>query len=272
MTDEKNLKEVVLEARHVSAGYGDRLIAKEMDLQVRKSDILSIIGPNGSGKSTLLKALARLLPVSQGEIFLQGKNLQEMKEGEIARVMAVMPQSSEFPGDVTVRELVSLGRMPYRGFFTEFGKKDKEVVDRALELTNMVVYQHRSVMALSGGERQRARLALALAQEPQILLLDEPTTYLDIRHQLDLMLLIRRLHRQLGLTVVMVLHDLNHVARFSSRVVAVKDGRIAADGSVEDVFQEDLIRQLYGVENTILTLEQAGHKHLVCLPHNIISA
>ena len=265
-------KNIVLEARHVQAGYGERLIARDMSLQVNSGDVLSIIGPNGSGKSTLLKALARLLPLKSGEIILEGKNIQNMNEKEIAQIMAVMPQSTEFPGDVTVRELVSLGRMPYRGFFDEFGTKDKAVVDRALELTNMTEYQHRSVMALSGGERQRARLALALAQEPRVLLLDEPTTYLDIRHQLDLMLLIRRLHKELGLTVVMVLHDLNHVARFSSRVVAVKAGQIIADGSVEEVFQEDLIRELYGVENTIMELEQSGQKHLVCLPHNIISA
>lgn len=259
----------LLEARDLQAGYGERLIARGMSLQVYPSEIISIIGPNGSGKSTLLKALARLLPVSGGEIYLQGKNIWSLPEREVACRMAVMPQSTDFPGDVTVRELVSLGRMPHRGFFSEFGARDAQAVDRALELTDMTGYQHRSIMALSGGERQRARLALALAQEPELLLLDEPTTYLDIRHQLDLMLLVHSLHDELGLTVVMVLHDLNHAARFSSRVVAVKDGRIMADGSVRDVFREELIRSLYGVENTILELEEGGQRHLVCLPHDV---
>ena len=136
----------------------------------------------------------------------------------------------------------------------------------------MLAYQHRSIMALSGGERQRARLAMALAQEPELLLLDEPTTYLDIRHQLDLMILVGQLHRELGLTVVMVLHDLNHVARFSNRVVALQKGKIVADGSVQEVFTEKLIARLYGVENTIMELEQFGQRNLVCLPHNVISA
>lgn len=267
-----NDKDVILEAKQVQAGYGDKIIAHDLSLQIYQGDVLSIIGPNGSGKSTLLKAMARLLPMSRGQVLLHGQDMHSLSEKQIARAMAVMPQSMDFPGDITVRELVSLGRLPYRGFFDEFGAKDKQVVDRVLRLTNMLAYQHRSIMALSGGERQRARLAMALAQEPELLLLDEPTTYLDIRHQLDLMLLVRQLHRELGLTVVMVLHDLNHVARFSNRVLALQKGKIVADGSVQEVFTEKLIAELYGVENTIMELEQSGQKHLVCLPHNVISA
>lgn len=265
-------QEIMLETKGLQAGYGERMIVSNADLQVQRGDILSIIGPNGSGKSTLLKAMARLLPLKQGQVLLHGRDMHELSEKQIAKVMAVMPQSMDFPSDITVRELVSLGRLPYRGFFAEFGSKDKEAVSRVLRLTNLEAYQQRSIMALSGGERQRARLAMALAQEPELLLLDEPTTYLDIRHQLDLMLLIRKLHRELGLTVVMVLHDLNHVARFSSRVVAVQKGKIVADGSVQDVFKEKLIADLYGVENTVMELEKAGEKHLICLPHGVISA
>ena len=265
-------QDIMLEARGLQAGYGERMIVSSADLQVQRGDILSIIGPNGSGKSTLLKAMARLLPLKQGQVLLHGRDMHELSEKQIAKVMAVMPQSMDFPSDITVRELVSLGRLPYRSFFDEFGTKDKEAVSRVLGLTNLEAYQHRSIMALSGGERQRARLAMALAQEPELLLLDEPTTYLDIRHQLDLMLLIRKLHKELGLTVVMVLHDLNHVARFSSRVVAVQKGKIVADGSVQEVFKEELIADLYGVENTVMELEEAGEKHLICLPHGVISA
>ena len=266
-----NDKDVILEAKQVQAGYGGKIITHDVSLQIYHGDVLSIIGPNGSGKSTLLKSMARLLPMSRGQVLLHGQDMHSLSEKQIARAMAVMPQSMDFPGDITVRELVSLGRLPYRGFFDEFGAKDKQVVDRVLRLTNMWAYQHRSIMALSGGERQRARLAMALAQEPELLLLDEPTTYLDIRHQLDLMLLVRQLHRELGLTVVMVLHDLNHVARFSNRVVALQKGKIVADGSVQEVFTEKLIAELYGVENTIMELEQSGQRHLVCLPHNVIT-
>lgn len=261
---------MMLKVKNINVGYGEQLVAKDMSLSIQQSEIVSIIGPNGSGKSTLLKAMARLLPLHSGEIFLQDRNIYSMNEKEVARIMAVMPQSTSFPGDITVRELVSLGRMPYRGFFDDFNKKDSEAVDRALELTNMTKFQHRSVLALSGGERQRARLALALAQEPQVLLLDEPTTYLDVRHQLELMLLVHQLHDELGLTVIMVLHDLNHAARFSSRLVAVKDGHIIADGNVQEVFTEKNIRTLYGVENTIMELTESGQHHLVCLPHDTV--
>ncbi|MCR5176663.1 MAG: ABC transporter ATP-binding protein [Anaerovibrio sp.] len=261
---------MMLEAKNLNVGYGSRLIVKNINLSVASSDIISIIGPNGSGKSTLLRALARLLPVASGEIRLSGEDINKKNEKEIAKLMAFMPQSTDFPGDITVRELVSLGRMPYRGFLDEFGERDFQAINRALELTNMTIYQHRSVLALSGGERQRARLALALAQEPQLLMLDEPTTYLDIRHQLELMMLIHQLHDDLGLTVIMVLHDLNHAARFSNRIVAIKDGAILADGNVNRVFSEDNIKTLYGVENTILTLEEGGQKHLVCLPHDLV--
>lgn len=263
------MSQPILEAQHLSIAYGKKLVAKDMSLKVYPGDIISIIGPNGSGKSTLLKALARLLPLHKGRVLLEGQDMAEMKEKEIACRMAVMPQSTEFPGDFTVRELVAMGRMPYRGLLSEFTRTDAAAVNRALELTNMLIYQHRSVLSLSGGERQRARLALALAQEPKILLLDEPTTYLDIRHQLELMLLIHKLHAELGLTVVMVLHDLNHAARFSNRIVAVENGCIMEDGTVKEVFLPNTIQKLYGVENTILTLEEAGQRHLVCLPHGI---
>ena len=265
-------QDIILAAKGLQAGYGERMIVRDVDLQVQRGDILSIIGPNGSGKSTLLKAMARLLPLNKGQVLLHGKDMHELPEKQIARMMAVMPQSMDFPADITVRELVSLGRMPYRGLFDAFGAKDKAVVDRVLALTNLADYQQRSIMALSGGERQRARLAMALAQEPELLLLDEPTTYLDIRHQLDLMLLIKSLHEKLGLTVAMVLHDLNHVARFSSRIVALQKGKIVADGSVQEVFKEKLIAALYGVENTVMELDAAGEKYLICLPHGVRSA
>ena len=250
--------------------YGERIIAENISLEVKQAEIISIIGPNGSGKSTLLRALGRLLPVNKGDIILKGKSINKMSEKDVARILAIMPQSADFPGDMTVRDLVTMGRMPYRGFLDELGKKDKEIVDKTLALTNLTHYQYRRVMSLSGGERQRVRLVLALAQEPEILLLDEPTTYLDIRHQLELMDLINRLHEELNLTVVMVLHDLNHAARYSDRIIALKDGKIIADGKVEDVFKEQLIRQLYGVENKIFTMEQAGHKELICLPSDVI--
>lgn len=260
----------ILCAHNVQIGYGERIIAENISLEVKQAEIISIIGPNGSGKSTLLRALGRLLPVNKGDIILKGKSINKMSEKDVARILAIMPQSADFPGDMTVRDLVTMGRMPYRGFLDEQGKKDKEIVDKTLALTNLTHYQYRRVMSLSGGERQRVRLALALAQEPEILLLDEPTTYLDIRHQLELMDLIHRLHEELNLTVMMVLHDLNHAARYSDRIIALKDGKIIADGKVEDVFKEQLIRQLYGVENKIFTMEQAGHKELICLPSDVI--
>ena len=258
-----------VEARCVTLGYGAKVISPHLDLRIDKPEIVSIIGPNGSGKSTLLKALSRLLPPTSGSILLDGKNIHQMRPNDVARIMAVLPQSVQAPSDITVFDLVAYGRSPYQKIFAKVSEGDKDRMLEAIQATGMIEFIHRRLDTLSGGERQRAWLAMALAQQPKILMLDEPTTYLDIFHQLELMKLVQRLHQEMRIAVVMVLHDLNHAARFSNRVIAVKSGEIFADGAVADVFTADTIKRLYGVETTVMTIEQGGNSHLVCFPHDI---
>ncbi|MDU4960323.1 MAG: ABC transporter ATP-binding protein [Sporomusaceae bacterium] len=258
-----------VEARGVTLGYGTKVIAPRIDLRIDKPEIVSIIGPNGSGKSTLLKALSRLLPPQAGGILLDGRDIQQMNPNAVARIMAVLPQSVQAPADLTVFDLVAYGRSPYQGLFSKATDADQDCIWEAIRATGVEAFAYRRLDTLSGGERQRAWLAMALAQEPQILLLDEPTTYLDIFHQLELMNLVQRLQRERQITVVMVLHDLNHAARFSQRIIAVKQGTVFADGRVEEVFTAANLRQLYGVETTVMTVEQGGCSHLVCFPHDI---
>lgn len=260
---------MILEAKDLKLQYGNEVIINELNFFVQRPQIISIIGPNGSGKSTLLKSLGRLLTPSSGTVLLDGREIHNLPSAETARKLAILPQSAAAPPDMTVYDLVKYGRMPYQGFFTALNDEDRAAIDEALRAVGLSLKQNRCLDALSGGERQRAWLALALAQQPEILLLDEPTTYLDIHHQLELMQLIQKLHYDLKITVIMVLHDLNHAARFSHRLVAVKDGCILADGAVDEVFTSANIRQLYNVENSIMRLNEGGVEHLVCLLHDV---
>jgi len=257
-----------IEARTVKLGYGGKVILPGVDLLLNKPEIISIIGPNGSGKSTLLKALSRLLTPLGGSVLLDGKDIHRLPPREVARLMAILPQAAQAPGDMTVYDLVVYGRLPYKRLFERLTAADEAAILVAAEAVGLPDMLYRRLDSLSGGEKQRAWLAMALAQEPHLLLLDEPTTYLDIHHQLELMKLIGRLHRERQLTVLMVLHDLNHAARFSQRLIAVKNGRIFADGPVDEVFTAATLRTLYEVETTVMTLEHGGHSQLVCFAHD----
>ncbi len=253
----------------ITLKYGERTIIKDLTLDISKPEIVTIIGPNGSGKSTLLKALCRLLEPAAGTVYLDSKNINKMSTEEVARTMAVMAQSANAPAGTTVEELVSYGRMPYRKFFDGLGKEDRIAIDEAIAFTELGPLRTRLVHTLSGGERQRAWLAMALAQQPQVLLLDEPTTYLDVHHQLELMELVVRLHNEMGLTVIMVLHDLNHAARYSERLIALKKGAIMADGPTEEVFVEPIIESLYDVQAVIMHVEANGNVYPVCFPYSV---
>lgn len=256
-----------LTATSLQLQYGTRLIAKDMSVSFMKPEIVSIIGPNGSGKSTLLKALGRLLEPTAGAVHLDGQDMKDLSSETIARLLSVLPQSAQAPGDMTIRDLVSCGRMPYQTLFSSLKTEDQKAIDEALEATGLLKMQHRPLTALSGGERQRAWLAMALAQEPHILLLDEPTTYLDIRHQLELMQLVKRLHTTRGITVIMVLHDLNHAAQYSHRLIAVKGGEIVADGTVKEVFTKENIETIYDVKARVTEMEIDGQPYPVCFPY-----
>lgn len=256
-----------IRAENITLQYGPRKIIDGLTLDFGRPEIVTIIGPNGSGKSTLLKSLCRLLEPTAGTVLLDMKDINKMSTEQVARTISVMAQSAQAPGGITVEELVRYGRMPYQKFFEGLTAEDSAAVEAAISFTELDALRDRKVMTLSGGERQRAWLAMALAQQPKILLLDEPTTYLDVHHQLELMELVLKLHREQGLTIIMVLHDLNHAARYSQRLIALKKGRIVADGPTEQVFTEPVIENLYDVRAVIMHLEQDGVKYPVCFPY-----
>ncbi len=258
-----------LHTQQITLKYGERTIIQNLSLDISKPEIVTIIGPNGSGKSTLLKALCRLLEPASGTVYLNSKDINKMSTEEVARTLAVMAQSANAPAGTTVEELVCYGRMPYRKFFDGMSHEDKQAVEEAIAFTELAPLRTRLVHTLSGGERQRAWLAMALAQKPKILLLDEPTTYLDVHHQLELMELVVRLHKEMGLTVIMVLHDLNHAARYSERLIALKKGVIMADGATEEVFVQPIIEELYDVRAVIMQVEANGTKYPVCFPYSV---
>jgi iron complex transport system ATP-binding protein len=258
----------VLRADTVSIGYGQRIVVEDLSLELMKGGITALVGPNGSGKSTLLKTLARLLKPSTGEVYLNGTAISRISTSVVAQEIAVLPQGPVAPAGLTVGELVEQGRYPHAGPLKMLRKQDYSAISDAMRLTGMEDFANRSLDSLSGGERQRAWIALALAQETPVLLLDEPTTFLDIGHQLEVLELVEQLNRERGMTVVLVLHDLNHAARYASRMVALKDGEIVADGQPSEVMTAELLDFLFGVHAHIISDPETGKP--VCLPYAVV--
>lgn len=258
-----------LSIKNAALGYPQHIVASSISASFEKAEVVSIIGPNGSGKSTMLKALGRLLFPLSGAVYINGKDIAALSSNDNAKIMSILPQSAQAPNDMTVRDLAACGRMPYQSAFSQLTPDDKKAIDRALAACGLNKMQQRKLGALSGGERQRAWLSMALAQEPEILLLDEPTTYLDIHYQLELMELVHRLHSELNITVIMVMHDLNHAAKYSNRLIAVKNGAIVADDTVKKVFTKEILEPLYNVKMEIMEIETSGKKELVCFPYKL---
>lgn len=257
-----------LEARSIEVRYDRTIILSEMSLSIQAGQITALTGTNGSGKSTLLKAFARLLRPDRGSLYVDGKAISTLSSAQVARKLAILPQSPDIPDHVTVRELVEQGRYPHAGPLKMLKKQDHAAIDKALALTNMTEYRHRPLDALSGGERQRAWVALALAQSTSLLLLDEPTTYLDIRHQLEILELVRRLNREEGMTVVVVLHDLNQAARYADRMLVLQDGRIAEDGPPEQVLNVPMLERVFGIHAHVTQDPVSGRPYFI--PHAVV--
>lgn len=259
----------ILVSSNLEGGYVNRSVLHDLNLEVSQGEWLSILGANGSGKSTLLKLISRLLTPRQGTVLLNGKNIHRRPVREVARELALLPQQMVIPQGITVEQLVSLGRNPYQAWWQwELDQHSRQKVHEALAQTEMLRFSDRPVESLSGGERQRAFLALALAQDPQVLLLDEPTTFLDVRYQLELLDLLRELNRQQGLTIVTVLHDINLAARYSDHLAVLKDGRLYAIGSPQAVLTKEVIRETFGLEVEILQFRDAIFVHALrsCAP------
>ena len=249
---------VRLRAEAVRLAYGDRVVVDGLDLDVFGGTITAVIGPNGCGKSTLLRALGRLMKTRGGHVLLDGKRIDRMSTRQVATVLGVLPQAPVAPEGLSVADLVARGRHPHQAWYRQWSSDDETAVAEALRWTGMFDLADRPVDELSGGQRQRAWISMALAQGTDLLLLDEPTTFLDLAHQVDVLDLVERLHAETGRTVVMVLHDLNLAARYAQRLVAMKDGAIAAQGDPADVLTEDLLAEVFGLEARVVADPVAG--------------
>jgi iron complex transport system ATP-binding protein len=245
--------------------YGNHRVMDGLSLEVRHGEIVTIIGANGSGKSTLLKAISRNLKPQSGTVYLDGKAILSLDTKEVARTLAVLPQIHSVPDDFTVGDLVSYGRFPHLGAAGRLGYDDFDAVKRAIGLTKLTELRDRPVATLSGGEQQRAWIAMALAQEPRIMLLDEPTTFLDISHQFELLELISQLNREIGLTIIMVLHDLNQASRYSHRLIVLKDGGIYREGPPVEIISKKILSEVFHITGKIFTDQEYGSPYFLPL-------
>ncbi|GLR51014.1 ABC transporter ATP-binding protein [Shinella yambaruensis] len=252
------MKPHTLLANGLSAGYGETLILDGLDLAVPPGRITVIVGANACGKSTLLRTLSRLLPARKGQVLLDGKSIHRIPSRDLARTLGLLPQSPIAPEGITVADLVSRGRHPHQGVFSRWTREDDEAVAAALAATKTDDLSERPIDELSGGQRQRVWIAMALAQQTDLLLLDEPTTFLDISHQIEVLDLLTDLNQTRGTTIVMVLHDLNLAARYADHLVAMTKGRLHVAGPPEAVLTEDHVRQVFGLESRIITDPTSG--------------
>ncbi|MCW2164348.1 iron complex transport system ATP-binding protein [Microbacterium hydrothermale] len=252
-----------LTAEGVTLGYGDRTIVDSLDLSLPPGKVTAIVGANACGKSTLLKAMARLLSPTAGQVLLDGKAIHRMPTKQVARVLGLLPQSPVAPDGIAVSDLVSRGRHPHQGALSRWTRTDDDAVARALDATDTAHLADRHVDQLSGGQRQRVWIAMALAQETDVLLLDEPTTFLDISHQIDVLDLLTDLNRERGTTVAMVLHDLNLAARYADHLVAMAEGRIVAAGDPAEVLTEETVEEVFGLRSRIVADPLTGRPMIV---------
>ncbi len=239
----------VFDIKGLTFSYGTNEVIKGLDLSIKQGKVTTLIGANGCGKSTLFNLITKNLRPNSGEIRLEGKDISQVKLKDFARQVAIVHQYNTAPADISVEKLVAFGRTPYHGFGSlSNSEEDEEKIMRALEITNTEKLKDKAVAQLSGGQKQRVWIAMALAQDTKILFLDEPTTYLDIRYQLQILKLVRKLNEEYGMTVIMVLHDINQSLYYSDEIVAMKDGRITAQGKPEEIITSELIKNVYDVE------------------------
>ena len=248
-----------LSASDVSVGYGERSVIEKLSVDIKRGAVTSIVGPNGCGKSTLLRAMSRLLNPSHGEIVLDGKSIHDIPTRKLATKLGLLPQTPIAPDGIVVADLVGRGRTPHQGVLGRWSQQDYDIVAESLETTGISDLAERSIDELSGGQRQRVWIAMALAQRTDTLLLDEPTTYLDVKHQLDVLDLLTELNRDRGTTIVMVLHDLNLAARYSDELVAVSKGKVFAHGHPREVITKENVKSVFGIDSVIINDPVSDH-------------
>lgn len=251
----------VIKGKNLQIGYDKSIILDGIDIEIQKGEILTILGTNGCGKSTLLKTISRVIPAKNGDIYLEDNIIENIKTSDFAKKVGFVAQNNEIPEDLTVKEFIRYGRVPHKKWYEPFNNEDEEIVDWAMSICKIEKFANRKVMSLSGGERQKIWIAMVLAQKTDILLLDEPTTYLDICHQVEILELIKKLNRELKITIIMVLHDLNQALQYSDRVIVLKDKKKYAQGDVKEVLTPELVKVVYNVDCDLIECE--GKKHFI---------
>ncbi|RKD30648.1 ABC transporter ATP-binding protein [Lacrimispora algidixylanolytica] len=255
---------------NLDIAYDDDLIVESLDINIPHGKVTTIIGPNGCGKSTVLKAVGRILKPKNGMVYLNGDDIRTLSTKEIAKKMAILPQSPSAPSGLTVSELVAYGRFPHQKGFGKLTSEDKKIIQWALSVTKLTEFENREVDTLSGGQRQRVWISMALAQQTDLILLDEPTTYLDLAHQLEVLELLYDLNRRQGCTIAMVLHDLNLAARFSDYMIAIRSGKVIKHGTPEEVMTPDVLKEAFFIDAQVVHEPKTGRP--VCLTYNLLPA
>ncbi|MGW7055925.1 ABC transporter ATP-binding protein [Streptomyces sp. NPDC054888] len=263
MTNEKNSRSMPVQRQRLSAesvtlSYDQRVIAEDLSVEIPDNSFTVIVGPNACGKSTLLRALSRMLKPTRGRVLLDGAAIGSMPAKKVARTLGLLPQSSIAPDGITVSDLVARGRYPHQGLLRQWSPEDERIVEESMESTGVGELADRYVDELSGGQRQRVWIAMALAQQTPLLLLDEPTTFLDIQHQIDVLDLCADLHETRGRTLVAVLHDLNHAARYATHLIAMRDGAVVAQGPPAEVVTAELVERVFGLRCQVVDDPETG--------------
>lgn len=257
-----------ISVKNLSVAYEDNLIIDDMNLSIPKGKISIIIGANGCGKSTLLKTIARVIKPKNGDIFINEKNIKMQKEKNIATQVAFLPQGPVCPSGITVKELVAFGRFPHQKLIGGLKAHDKEIIDWAIEETGLTDFADREIENLSGGQRQRAWIAMTLAQETEIIMLDEPTTYLDMSYQLEVLQVLEKLNKEKNITIVMVLHELNNACRFASNIIGLKKGKVICEGNPMEAITKENLKEIYGIDGKLQLSENKNYP--ICIDYELI--
>lgn len=257
-----------LSANNLTIAYDKNIIINNLEIDIPEGKITSIIGPNGCGKSTLLKAVGRILKPERGSVYLDGIDIYTLNTKEVAKKMSILPQSPKAPSGITVGELVSYGRFPHQHGLKKLTVEDKKIIQWAMDITKLSEYEVTLVDNLSGGQRQRVWIAMALAQQTDIILLDEPTTYQDLAYQLEILELLYRLNKEQGCTIAMVLHDLNLASRFSDYIIAMRSGKIIEYGTPDEVICEDVLKKTFNINADII--KDSTSKKPICISYDLI--